>query len=104
MNLDTAIVVEGRSKCWSARIEGGLEGEEAGMSSVDYSFNKFGCIGKEIGDSSRAKSFRESPPCQTKMSGAQVAFSHLNNQQIKTSLSPNYTVLRYTACIKPRTI
>lgn len=47
MNLGTAILVEDTRKCWSARIEGGLEGEEAEMSSVDSSFSKFGCIGKE---------------------------------------------------------
>lgn len=47
MNLGTAILVEDTRKCWSARIEGGPEGEEAEMSSVDSSFSKFGCIGKE---------------------------------------------------------
>lgn len=80
MNLGTAILVEGRSKCWSARTEGGLEGEEAEMSSVDYSFNKFGCLGRETGDSLKARSYWEFPPHPTKMSGAQVAFPHLNNQ------------------------
>ena len=47
VTLGAAILVEGRSQCWSAGVKGGREGEEAGMASVDFSLKKLGCRGKE---------------------------------------------------------
>lgn len=47
VNLETAILAEDRSERWSAGIKARLEGEEAELSSVDYSFKKFSCTVKE---------------------------------------------------------
>lgn len=80
MSPGTAILAEGRSKCWSARIEGGLEGEEAQMSSVDDSFQKSGCIGRRK-VTARGQELKGISPAPNKdIRSLEVAFPHLNNQ------------------------